>query len=71
MDNSTAKPPPNEKRNETGFTICGKARYSVIPGRAARRGISLSLGIDQNEIPRSTRNDKMSGYFSKRDSLFY
>src|ERR1700676_5348794 len=46
-----------------GFTACGKIKNFVIPRRAARRGISLSLAFNHREIPRFAQNDKMKYFF--------
>ena len=40
-----------EAKSRTVVTTCRKAQISVIPRRAARRGISLFLRLNQREIP--------------------
>jgi hypothetical protein len=62
-------PLDEERSGRTGFTDCGKNHNFVIPRRAARRGISLFLGFNQIEIPRSARNDKINYFFRKLFSL--
>ena len=49
-----------EHRLQTG---CGKTKSFVIPRRAARRGISLFLRLNQREIPHFVRNDKIKDFF--------
>jgi hypothetical protein len=46
-----------------GFTACGKTQIFVIPRRAARRGISLFLGLNQKGFPHFVRNEKINYFF--------
>ncbi len=55
--------------SRTGFTGCGKTQLFVIPRRAARRGISLFLHLNQREIPHFVRNDKINHFFRSLFSL--
>jgi hypothetical protein len=43
-----------------------KNQIFVIPRRAARRGISLFLGLNQRGIPHFVRNDKINYFFRSR-----
>jgi hypothetical protein len=52
-------------KNPQAEQAAEKASYFVIPRRAARRGISLSPHLDQREIPRFVRNDKINYFFRK------
>ena len=49
------------------LTACGKTQIFVIPRRAARRGISLFLGLNQRGIPHFVRKGKINYFFG---SLF-
>jgi hypothetical protein len=52
------------------ITVCGKTEIFVIPRRAARRGISLFLRVNQREIPHFVRNDKINYFFRSLFSLW-
>jgi hypothetical protein len=56
--------------SSTRFTACGKTKIFVIPRRAARRGISLFLRLNQGEIPHFVRNDKINYFFRSLFSLW-
>ena len=67
-----------EEGSSTDFTACGKTKIFVIPftvnvhgepRRAARRGISLFLQLEQREIPHFVRNDKINCFFRRLVSL--
>src|SRR5216683_3842731 len=67
-----------EEGSSTDFTACGKTHIFVIPftvnvhgepRRAARRGISLFLQLEQREIPHFVRNDKINHLFRGLFSL--
>jgi hypothetical protein len=58
------------RRSGAGFAACGKTQFFVIPRRAARRGISLFLGLNQRGIPHFVRNDKINYYFRSLFSLW-
>jgi hypothetical protein len=63
-------PVPSEKHaSTTGLTVCGKPQIFVIARRAARPGISLCLRLNQGEIPRFVRNDKINYFFRGLFSL--
>src|SRR5450432_2420136 len=57
------------QKRSTGFTACGKTLIFVIPRRAARRGISPFLRLNQGEIPHFVRNDKINYFFRSLFSL--
>src|ERR1700693_4497321 len=53
------------------FTACGKTQIFVIPRRAARRGISLFVGLNQRGIPHFVRNDKINYFFRNLLSQYH
>jgi hypothetical protein len=55
--------PASMAKTRTAKTACGKTQIFVIPRRAARRGISLLLRLNQREIPHFVRNDKINYFF--------
>jgi hypothetical protein len=56
--------------SSTGFnSLRKKSLFFVIPRRAARRGISLLLRLNQREIPHFVRNDKINYFFRSLFSL--
>ncbi len=53
------------------LTACENIQNAVIPRHAACRGISLSWGLDQREIPRFARNDNRRSIFRKLPSRYF
>ncbi len=69
------QPLAEERNSWTCFTVYGKTHIFVIPftvnvhgepRRAARRGISLLLCLNQREIPHFVRNDKINYFFRRK-----